>query len=421
VNIFSPAQLIRDLGFQIFLLRLIGILLAYINVIILANKLNINDFGVFTSVIAFASIVAVALDFGCSGLCMRNVPRIQDLGRRKYLVERYFKIVISSIMLLGIGLLIIFSMNKLSIEVVAIAVLAFITCLLRFSETALKSLEVQRWSIVVGGVAPHAITVLLYLSISLNLISAILIAISAIGLSMCVAVILVRKQFVGINSYKFSFTDVEIKGRDIISSHYDHLSFVFLALLVSLFQAGAIPFLRGVSAIEAAAITAITLRVLVPFNAARSAIIAENTPITLRLLANGDFEKLQNKIISATRSMRSYAFWLLLLTIAYAYVTERVLPETYTGIMGFMLIIAIGQCASLSLGFHQALHASFSLKLRILSMLLVFALLIMLAVGIYFCRYNILYVQIILATALFLRSFIYVSVGRYGLKKALDL
>ena len=166
MNIFSPAQLIRDLGFQIFLLRLIGILLAYINVIILANKLKINDFGVFTSVIAFASIVAVALDFGCSGLCLRNVPRIQDLGQRKYLVERYFKIVISSIILLGIGLLIIFSMNKLSIEVVVIAVMAFITCLLRFSETALKSLEVQRWSIVVGGVAPHAITVLLYLSIS---------------------------------------------------------------------------------------------------------------------------------------------------------------------------------------------------------------------------------------------------------------
>ncbi len=405
-----------DLGFQIFALRILGILLAYLNIIILANKLSVSQFGIYASVLALASIIAVILGLGCSGLSMRNVPRLQSKGQKKFLIWHYTRIVLfSSVFMLALGILLSFT-NLLNNEIIFVIVISLLTSLLRFGETVLKSIEIQRWSILVGGVLPHLTTIILYAIFPLNLNIVLIFVTMALILSSTLSFILIQLEFKGINSKKFQFEAAEIKARDVISTHYDHLSYVILTLLVSLFHSGIIPFLRGMGALKEAAVLAISLKVIVPFQAARSAIIAQNTPVVLKLLANGDHFELRKKITEASRSLRMYGLAILILTIVYAYITEYILPDSYSGLMLYMIIIGFSQCASLFLGFYQALHTSFDLKLRLFSMISVLTLLSVLSVLIYFYGRNTLHIHIILSAALFLKFFIFYCIGKYGMK-----
>jgi len=287
---------------------------------------------------------------------------------------------------------------------------------LRFGETVLKSIEIQRWSIFVGGVLPHLITITFYIALPLDLTIVLILVTSSIILSSTLTFILIIREFVDTNSNNFEFNATEIKARDVVSTHYDHLSYVILTLTMSLFHSGVIPFLRGMEALKEAAILAISLKVIVPFNAARSALISENTPKVLALLANDNQYELQKVIAKASKSLRKYGLSIFLLTCIYAYITEHVLPDTYSGIMLYMIIIGVGQSASLCLGFHQALHASFDLKLRLISLLLMLLLLSVMYVAIYIFGNDVLYVHIIVSIVLFLKFLISYFIGKYGLK-----
>ncbi len=407
-----------DLSFQIFSLRILGILLAYLNIIILANKLSVSQFGIYASVLALASIIAVILGLGCPGLSMRNIPRLQSKGHKKFLIWHYTKIIlISCIFMLALGLFLKLT-NLLNYEIIFVMLISLLTSLLRFGETVLKSIEIQRWSIFVGGVLPHLSTIILYIIFPLNLNLVLILVTMSLILSSTLSFILIKLEFKGTSSKKFKFEDTEIKARDVISTHYDHLSYVILTLLVSLFQSGIIPFLRSLGELKEAAVLAISLKVIVPFQAARSAIIAQNTPIVLKLLANGDYFELQNRITEASKSLRVYGLGILFLTIIYAYITEFILPDSYSGLMLYMIIIAISQCASLFLGFYQALHTSFDLVLRLISMILIFVLLFILAVLMYLYGHNTLYIHLILSIALFIMFFIFYCIGRYGIKRS---
>ncbi len=408
-----------DLGFQIFALRILGIFLAYLNIIILANKLSVNQFGIYASVLALASIIAVILDLGCSGLSMRNVPRLQYKEQKKYLIFHYTRIIFfSSVCMLIISMLFSFA-NLLNNEVIFVMLISLLTSLLRFGETVLKSIEIQRWSIFAGGVLPHLITITFYIVFPLDLTIVLIFVATSIALSSALAFLLIRMYFMGINSKIFEFNTTEIKARDVISTHYDHLSYVILALTMSLFHSGVIPFLRGMEALKEAAILAISLKVIVPFKAARSALISENTPKVLALLANDEIFELKKVVAKASQSLRRYGLSIFLFTCIYAYITELILPETYSGIMVYMIIIGAGQYASLCLGFHQALHTSFDLKLRLISLLLMLVLLSVMYLTIYIFGNDALYIHIIISIVLFLKFLISYCIGKYGMKYAL--
>ena len=410
-----------DLGFQIFSLRILGIFLAYLNIIILANKLSVSQFGIYASVIALSSIIAIVLGSGCPGLSMRNLPRLERKGQKKFLIWHYTKITLASCTIALVSLPLLRFTNLFNYELFFIVVISLLTALLRFGETVLKSIEIQRWSIFTGGVLPHFITLIFFITLPLNLPIVLMLIAFSMMLSSLLTFLLIRQAFSGIIYEKFNFNSIEIKTRDVISTHYDHFSYIFLTLLVSLFNSGIIPLLRGMDALKEAAMLAISLKVIIPFQAARSAIIAQNTPVILKLLANDEQALLRKKITNASKDMKMYGLSILCLTIIYAYFTELLLPDAYSGLMIFMIVIGVSQCASLFLGFHQALHSSFDLKLRLLSTLSIIILLCIFLISIYFYNQNLLQIHITLAIALFLKFLIFYCVGKYGMNRELLL